>query len=173
MISVTYDPSFIGYKVNLIGEANLLIKVKQEGVHQNACHAEKSVTNIPAVQVAAMNQCPKVSDSPSRKQKGLLRGPADVDKENQPAKVTRHAQVLVVRSEDVSDTDEDLETQPVPVKRSTPRMPYGSSLDRSNNSVALLTTAHDGKLCNDQVTAMKLRQERQDIPGIKREPSWC
>ena len=95
-----------------------------------------------------------------------------MDKENQPAKVARHAQVLVVKSEDFSNTDEDLKTQPVRVKRSTARKPFGSSLDRSSNSVAIMiqTTAHDGKLRYDAVTAMKLRQEKQDIPGIKRDP---
>jgi len=110
------------------------------------------------------------SDSPSRKQKGLPQGSIDVDKENQPAKVAEHAQVQVVKSKDVSGTDEDLETQPVRVKRSTPRKPFGSSLDRSNNPVATPTTAQDGKLRYVPVMAMNLRQERQDIPGIKRDP---
>ncbi len=75
-----------------------------------------------------------------------------------------------MKSEDVSDTDEDLKTQPVQVKRSTPRKPFGSSLERSNNPVDIPTTANDGKLRYNQVTAMKLRQEGQDIPGIKRDP---
>ncbi len=74
-----------------------------------------------------------------------------------------------MRSEDISDTDEDLETQPAQVKRSTPRKPFGSSLERSNNSVDIPTKAHDGKLRYDPITAMKLRQERKDIPGIKRD----
>jgi hypothetical protein len=74
VISVPYDPSSNKYEANPV-DANPRIKVKQEGVHRDARHAEKSVTNIPAVQAAAMNGCPKVSDSPSRKQKGLLRGP--------------------------------------------------------------------------------------------------
>ncbi len=83
----------------------------------------------------------------------------------------RHAQVLVVKSKDVSNSDEDLKIQPVLVKRSTPRKPFGSSLDRSNNPVDIPTTAHYGKLWYDpvQVQAMKLRQEMQDIPGIKRD----
>ncbi len=76
----------------------------------------------------------------------------------------------IVKSEDITDTqaDEDLETQPVRVKGSTPRKPFGSSLDRSNNPVAIPITVHDGKLQYDPITAMILRQERQDIPGIKR-----
>ncbi len=55
------------------------------------------------------------------------------------------------------------------VKRSTPgpRKPFGSSLGRSNNLVAIPTKNQHGKLQYDLVTAMKLRQERQDIPGIK------
>jgi hypothetical protein len=71
VISVPYDLSFIGYEVNPIGDANLQIKDKQEGVHKDACHAERSITNIPAVPVTEMNRFPKDSDSPSRKQRGL------------------------------------------------------------------------------------------------------
>jgi hypothetical protein len=92
-----------------------------------------------------------------------------MNKDNQPAKVTLHAQALVVRSEDIRGTEEDLETQPVQVKRSTPRKPFGSSLERSNNSVDIPTKAHHCKLWYDPVTAMKFWQERQDIPGIKRD----
>ncbi len=55
-----------------------------------------------------------------------------------------------------SDTDEDLKTQPVLVKKSTPRKLFGSSLDRSKNPVEIPTTAHDGKLRYDPVTAIKL-----------------
>ncbi len=129
MIAVPYDPSSIEYEINPIGDANPRIKpeVRQEGVYRDAHHAERSVTMIPAVPVADMNGCPKVSDSPSRTKKGLPQSFVDVDKENQASKVAQHAQALVVRSEDISDTDEDLETQPVQVKRSTPSKPFGSS----------------------------------------------
>ena len=134
------------HEVNLIRDANQRIKVRQEGVHTDAHHAERSVTMIPAVPVAEMNGYPKVSDSLSRKKKGFPQGSVDVYKENQPAKVARHAQALVVRPENIRDTGEDLEMQPVQVKRSTPRKPFSSSLERSNNSVDILTKAHHGKL---------------------------
>jgi hypothetical protein len=71
VISVPYDPSSIEYEADPIVDANQQIKVKQEGVYRDAHHAKRSVTNIPAVLVAAMNGCPKVSDLPSRKQKGI------------------------------------------------------------------------------------------------------
>ncbi len=134
------------------------IKVKQEGVHRNASRAERSVTSVPVVAEATMCGCPKISDSPNRKQTGVPRGSVDEDKENQPAKVARRAQVPIVISEDITDTDEDLETLPVLVKRSTTREPFGSSLDRSNNSAAILIKVHSGKLWYDPIKAMKLRQ---------------
>ncbi len=173
MISVPYDSSSIEYEINPIGDANQRVKVRQEGVHRDVHHSERSLTMIPDVPVTEMYGCPKVSNSPSRKKKGFPQGSVDVYKENQPAKVARHAQALVVRPENIRDTGEDLEMQPVQVKRSTPRKPFGSSLERSNSSVDVPTKAHHGKLWYDPVTAMKLRQERQDIPGIKRDLHTC
>ncbi len=107
---------------------------------------ERSATIILAVPVTDMNGCSEVLDSPSRKKKGLPQGSIAMDKENQPAKVAQHTQALVVRSEDIRGTEEDLGTQPVQVKRSTPRKPFGSSLERSINSVDIPTKAHHGKL---------------------------
>jgi hypothetical protein len=89
---------------------------------------------------------------------------------NQPAKVACHALVPIVKSEDLTDTDEDLETFPVLDKRSTPMKPCGSSLGRCNKPVAGPITVHGGKLLYDPITAMKMRQERQDTPRIKRDP---
>ncbi len=118
-----------------------------------------------------MNGCPKASDSPNRKKKGLPQGSIGMDKENQPAKVARHAQAMVAESEDIRCAEEDPETQPVQVKRSTTRKPFGSSLARSKNSVDISTKSQRCKPQYDPVTAMKLRQERQDIPGIgSRQP---
>jgi hypothetical protein len=75
VISVPYDPSSIVYKVNPIGDANPRITVRQEGVHRDGRHAERSVTNIPDVPVAEMIGCPKVSDSPCRKQRDYFEAP--------------------------------------------------------------------------------------------------
>jgi hypothetical protein len=75
-----------------------------------------------------------------------------------------------VKSDDITDTDEDLETPPVRDKRSTPRKPFGNSLGRSNKPVAILITVHGDKLQYDLIMAMKMQQERQDIPGVNREP---
>ncbi len=101
----------------------------------DAHQPEVSATMISAVPLTDMNGCPKASDSPSRKKKGLPQGSVVMDKENQPAKVARHAQAMVTDSEVIRCAEEDPETQPVQVKRSTPNRPFGSSLVRSNNSV--------------------------------------
>ncbi len=125
---------------------------------------------MPIVPEATMYVCPKISDLQYRKQKEKSRGSGGEDKENQPAKVARQTLVPIVKSEDITDTDENLENPPVRDTRSTPRKPFGNSLDRSTNPVAIPISVHGGKMRYDQITAMKLRQERQDIPGIKREP---
>jgi len=57
-----------------------------------------------------MNGCSKVLDSPSRKKKGLPQGSGAMDKKSQPAKVTLHAQALVVRSKDIRGAEEVLRT---------------------------------------------------------------
>ncbi len=54
-------------------------------------------------------------------------------------------------------------------KRSTPRKPFGNSLGRSNKPVAIPITVHGSELLYDQIMAMKMLQERQDIPDIGQE----
>jgi hypothetical protein len=103
VISVPYDPSSIEYEISPSGDANPRIKVIQEGDYGDAHQPDRIETIIPAVLVANMNGCSKVSDSLSRKKKGLPQGSVAMDKETQPAKVARHAQVLVVRSEDINN----------------------------------------------------------------------
>ncbi len=87
---------------------------------------------MPIVPEATMYVCPKISDSLNRKQKEISRVSWDEDKENHPAKVACHALVPIVKSDDITDTDEDVETPPVRDKRSAPRMSFRSSLGRSN-----------------------------------------
>ncbi len=103
------------------------------------------------------------------KQKESSRGSGDKDKENQPAKVARSVLVPVVKLEDLTDTDEDLETLPVQDKRSSPRKPFGSRLDRSNKPFAR-PLVQDCIQLYDPITVMKMLQERQDIPGTKGDP---
>ncbi len=146
-----------------------LMKVKHEGVHRNSSLAERNIPNVPIVPEVMMYLCPKISDSPNRKQKEASRSSWDEDQENQPAKVARHVLVPVVKSEALPDTDEDLETPPVRDKISSPRKPFARSLDRSNKPVAG-PMVQDGKLRYDPIWAMKMLQERQDIPGSKRDP---
>ena len=54
------------------------------------------------------------------------------DKENKPAKVARRTLVSLVKSEDITDTDEDLEILLVQDKEVSPKKAFGSSLSRSN-----------------------------------------
>ena len=99
MISVPYDPSSVEYETNPIVDVAPRIKVKQEGVHRNASRAERSVTNVPVVPEATMCGCPKISDSrvglAEQETEGITLVSVDEDKENQPAKVTRHAPVPI------------------------------------------------------------------------------
>ncbi len=97
-----------------------------------------------------------------------------MDKENEPAKVAQHAQALVVRSEDIRDTEEDLETQPVQVKRSTPRKPFGSILENSNDLVNIPTKAHHFKLWYDPVTGMNCsRRGKTSQASNETSARWC
>jgi hypothetical protein len=75
-----------------------------------------------------------------------------------------------VKSEDITDTDEDLETPLVQDRRSTPRKPFGNSLSRSNKPVTVQLKGYSGKQQYDPIAAMNMWKERQDISGIKREP---
>lgn len=63
-----------------------------------------------------------------------------------------------------------MKTLPVQGKRSTPRKPFGNSLSRSNKPMTTQLKGHSEKSRYNPITAMDMLQERQDIPGIKREP---
>ncbi len=92
MILVRYDPCSI--ETGPIEYSIQWRKVIQERGYGDAHQPEVSATMISAVPLTDMNGCPKASDSPSRKKKGLPQGSIVMDKENQPAnsaKVARHA----------------------------------------------------------------------------------
>ena len=71
-----------------------------------------------------------------------------------------------MKSEEITDTDEDLETLLVQDKRSSPTKPFGNSLSRSNK---LVLKGYSGKQQYDLITALNMQKETQDIPGIKQE----
>jgi hypothetical protein len=142
-------------------------RVKQAGVHRNASHCEHNIPNVPFVPEVPLYECPKISDSPNRKQKELFQISWNKDKENKPAKVAQSTLVLLVKSEDIMDSDEDLETMLVLL---TPRKPFRNSLSRSNKPVMKQLKGYSVKQQYDQILALNMRKERQDIPGIKREP---
>ncbi len=97
---MTTRPS-IECEIALIGDAIPWGKVIQETGYTDAHQPEISSTLISAVPVTEMIGCPKASDSPSRKKKGIPQGSAVMDKENQPVKVARHAKAMMVESEDI------------------------------------------------------------------------
>jgi hypothetical protein len=69
VISVPYDPSSVEYEVKPNVNEILRNRVKQEGVHRNASHAENNRPNVPVVPEALPYVCPKIEDSQARKQK--------------------------------------------------------------------------------------------------------
>ncbi len=75
-----------------------------------------------------------------------------------------------MKSEDITDTDEDLEPLLVQDKKPSPKKPFGSSLSRSNKPVMKSLKGYHGKQNYDLITALNMWKERQDKPGIKREP---
>ncbi len=136
VISIPYDPSSVEYDAKPDVNVILRNRVKQEGVHRNASHAENNIP-IVLVQEAPLYVCPKISDSLNRKQWKFFMISGNEDKENKPAKVARHTLVSLVKPKDITDTDEELETPLVRDKRSTPREPFGNhdGLSRSNKQV--------------------------------------
>jgi hypothetical protein len=103
----------------------------------------------------------------SKKELFLISG--NEDKEYKSAKVACSTMVPSVKSDDITDTDEDLETLLVQDKRSTPRKPFGNSFSRSNKPVTK-QLGYSGKPQYDPIKALNMLKERQNIPGIKREP---
>ncbi len=69
VISVPYDPSSVKYEAKPVVNVILRNRVKQEGDHRNASHVENNIPNVPVVPEALLHVCPKISDSPNRKQR--------------------------------------------------------------------------------------------------------
>ena len=109
-------------------------RVKREGVHRNASHAENNIPNVPVVPEAPLYVCPKIPDSENRKQKELFRISGNEDRENTPAKVSCSTLVPLVKLKDITDTDDDHETKLERDKRSTPRKPFRNRLSRCTSS---------------------------------------
>ncbi len=104
-MSVPYDPSSTEYEVKPVVNTVLRNRVKQEGVHRNASHAENNIPNVPVVPEAPLYVSSKISDSQNRKQNELFRIQENEDNENKPAKVARSTLASLVKSEDITVMD--------------------------------------------------------------------